>query len=144
MFFTAESDRPWAIPSPAGGTAVAPSQTAVVTIAYEAGHLPVGTHAAVVSISDPASPGSPRLPGITLTVRTMRRDLDRDRDVDQADFGHLQKCLDMTSFTPPPDRVPADLNGDGSVDDRDVRPFLVCFPGPNTTANPGCDDGYGP
>ncbi len=144
LFFTAASDRPWAIPSPAGGTAVAPSETAVLTIAYDAGHLPVGGHSAVISVSDPAALGSPRQLGITLTVRSVRPDLDQDRDVDQADFGHLQRCLDMTSFTPPAECVPADLNGDGWVDNSDLPPFLECLSGPNITANPACDDAYGP
>jgi hypothetical protein len=67
-----------------------------------------------------------------------RADFDRDGDVDQADFGHLQACLGGPLDVPVPACATADLNRDGAVDQQDVLVFLGCVSGPNIPADPAC------
>ncbi|MCP4245609.1 MAG: hypothetical protein GY778_01030, partial [bacterium] len=66
-------------------------------------------------------------------------DLDRDGDVDQADFGHLQRC-----FTGPgvnqtdPDCQDALLDLDEDVDQDDYGILQACMSGPNVPGDPDC------
>jgi hypothetical protein len=62
-------------------------------------------------------------------------DYDMDNDVDQSDFGELQKCFAGISDHPPGCEW-ADLNGDGNVNADDLNLFLPCMNGPGRT--PGC------
>ncbi len=66
-------------------------------------------------------------------------DLDRDGDVDQADFGRLQLCL-TGRYAPISDPAchDADLNGNNRVDEYDKRIFRRCISGTNLPANPDC------
>jgi hypothetical protein len=66
-------------------------------------------------------------------------DLDRDGDVDQDDFGWLQRCL-SGSYTAQPDPACRDarLDGDEDVDDADIRLFLLCVSRPNVPSDPEC------
>ncbi len=68
-------------------------------------------------------------------------DFDRDRDVDQADFGYFQACLTGRSV-PITDRACADANldGDSDVDSTDLDIFLGCVSGPDIPADPYCAD----
>ncbi|MBI4580135.1 MAG: phosphodiester glycosidase family protein, partial [Planctomycetes bacterium] len=74
-----------------------------------------------------------------LTV--LSTDFDRDNDVDQDDYGHLQAC-----FTGPtiPQADPAcqdanvDADTDQDVDYHDVAAFLQCFVGAGVPRPPGC------
>lgn len=66
-------------------------------------------------------------------------DFDLDGDVDQADFGHLQRC--MTGVNNPqddPDCQAAKLDGDGDVDQDDFGIFQSCISGSDVPADPGC------
>jgi hypothetical protein len=66
-------------------------------------------------------------------------DFDFDGDVDMADFGHLQRCL--AGFTPAiGDCMPADLDGDTYVDQRDYTIFAGCLSGAGIAPNPSCDN----
>ena len=71
--------------------------------------------------------------------RTSRVDYDRDRDVDQSDFAHLQECLSGETV-PQADPACADarLDVDADVDAADVAKFLQCVSGPDQIANPDC------
>ncbi|MGQ9652016.1 MAG: hypothetical protein ACUVXJ_18080 [Phycisphaerae bacterium] len=66
-------------------------------------------------------------------------DLDRDGDVDQADFSLLQTCL-SGSFVPPetPRCERMDFDGDNDVDDDDVARFLGCIAGPALSPEVNC------
>lgn len=75
---------------------------------------------------------------ITVTPRPMPGDFDNDEDVDQADFGFLQNCLDSGMVMPSPSCVKADLNGDIWVDSRDVTVFTRCMRGPNVPGDTTC------
>lgn len=76
-----------------------------------------------------------------------RADLDGDQDVDQTDFGLLQRCY--TGPTPAsPYPVAAcgclDINADLAIDTIDLDAFSTCYSGPNIAADPGCDVGTPP
>lgn len=71
----------------------------------------------------------------------LKVDFDRDGDVDQSDFAHMQVCL--TGLNVPitnPACMNADLDPlpDNDVDTTDLNIFLGCFSGPNVYANPNC------
>jgi hypothetical protein len=66
-------------------------------------------------------------------------DFDRDGDVDQKDFGHLQECYSGVFV---PQETPACLgsllDNDIDVDFEDLAVLLGCFSGSGVTANPNC------
>jgi hypothetical protein len=66
-------------------------------------------------------------------------DMDRDGDVDQADFGLFQACL-TGPFSPQDDPAcqRAKLDGDTDVDIDDSDLFVGCVSGPGASANPNC------
>ncbi len=66
-------------------------------------------------------------------------DFDRDTDVDQADFGHLQACFSGAAV-PQTDPKCADalLDSDEDVDANDFGIFQGCMSGANVPADPGC------
>ena len=72
---------------------------------------------------------------------TVRPDFDRDGDVDQVDFGHLQRCLTGPGIDQP-DPVCADtlLDQDEDVDVDDFAIFQGCISGPGIAPVLGCDD----
>ena len=68
-------------------------------------------------------------------------DLDRDGDVDQSDFGHLQVCLSGPGVPQEDDACTgALLDGDDDVDSGDVIIFRGCLSGTNVPGDPGCAD----
>ncbi len=74
---------------------------------------------------------------VSWTVCVLSRlDFDSDRDVDQADFAHVQKCFSGDGFQYDAGCSDADANADGDVDSSDFNTFLPCLLGANIT--PGC------
>jgi len=70
-------------------------------------------------------------------VRVLSRsDFDRDGDVDQADFGHLQGCISGEGQICASGCTDADLSGDGDVDQPDFSLFYECLGGADYP--PGC------
>ncbi|GMU20479.1 MAG: hypothetical protein AMXMBFR13_05760 [Phycisphaerae bacterium] len=65
-------------------------------------------------------------------------DFDRDGDVDQADFGTLQRCFSGNGHPYPPGCAHADLENDHDVDQNDFTVFRACMSGTNVLAEPGC------
>lgn len=66
-------------------------------------------------------------------------DFDRDGDVDQSDFGHLQVCLTEYSYTTIPAHcLDAELDNDSFINQSDVAIFLNCMSGPYRPVNPAC------
>jgi hypothetical protein len=85
-------------------------------------------------------PGTPS--GTHVNARgcpTARADFDRDADVDQSDFGHLQACLRGT-WVPQTDPAcqDADMDGNGYVDLNDLAVLLICMTGDRIAADPNC------
>ena len=71
---------------------------------------------------------------------TPRSDFDRDGDVDQADFGHLQACMSGPGIAQnDPDCQDTRLDTDNDVDQTDFGIFHGCMSGANVPADPGCD-----
>jgi hypothetical protein len=72
---------------------------------------------------------------------TARADFDRDLDVDQEDFGHLQACL-TGPIMPQTDPNCADtlLDDDDHVDHHEVSMFLNCLTAPGRQADPYCSN----
>jgi hypothetical protein len=66
-------------------------------------------------------------------------DFDRDGDVDQEDFGHLQACMtgDANPVTDPA-CFDARLDGDSDVDMADFAIFYGCMSGADMPADPNC------
>lgn len=71
-------------------------------------------------------------------------DYDGDGDVDQADFGVLQRCFTGTTpGIPTFDDIVChcfDRNGDNDIDQDDMTLFTKCASGPEVAAVAGCDD----
>jgi hypothetical protein len=66
-------------------------------------------------------------------------DFDHDGDVDQADFGFLQACLDVPGYPNPSSACdPARLDADEDVDQDDLALFLQCMAGEAIPADPNC------
>jgi hypothetical protein len=63
-------------------------------------------------------------------------DFDVDEDVDQSDFGFLQRCLSGDGHTYAPGCGLEDLDGDGDVDQADVAIFQGRLSGPGVSADP--------
>lgn len=106
--------------------------------------LPVGPMYYRIMSGEPNPDGGPRLymrsPIRSYFVRlAIPGDFDRDDDVDQEDFGHLQGCLSGPGI----DQVlaaclDARLDDDADVDAADVEVFLDCYAGPNSPPAAGC------
>lgn len=70
---------------------------------------------------------------------SIKPDMDRDGDVDQADFGLFQLCLTGPSVAQPlPACQAARLDNDEDVDQNDFGIFQSCMKGPGVYADPQC------
>ena len=81
--------------------------------------------------------------GVPVTLAgcaTSTSDFDRDGDVDQSDFGHLQACY-TGSGQPCEDSLCLDarLDSDTDVDQDDFAILQQCMSGPNIPVILGCD-----
>lgn len=66
-------------------------------------------------------------------------DFDLDGDVDQSDYGRLQRCLsDLDSVPEDLACGGVDLNRDGKVNRNDIAVFMRCLVGPGFPADPNC------
>ncbi len=92
-----------------------------------------------MTVSGPAGV-APRVLTVNLTVRTVKGDFDQDSDVDQDDFGHLQKCLNGSAPQLDPLCADARLDGDEYVNGGDIDRFLACYSGPEIEASPACEN----
>ena len=76
--------------------------------------------------------------GVSVDVRPPA-DMDRDGDVDLADFISFQACFNGPNRPPKSDCAgQADFDGDGDVDLADFGAFQDCFNGPNRAPGAGC------
>ena len=90
-----------------------------------------------------ACPGT--LPGAQVDSagcpRVVASDFDHDGDVDQEDFGHLQRCLTGSNvLQDAADCQDSRLDTDTDVDRDDLELFLRCWSGPNLAAPATCTD----
>ena len=75
---------------------------------------------------------------VHISVAGYTGDFDGDGDVDQADFSHLQLCLNGNVAPTDPACTDADLDKNGFVDVPDTLIFTDCLRGPGVPANPSC------
>ena len=68
-------------------------------------------------------------------------DFDKDGDVDQEDFGHIQQCFsgEDVPLTDPACQA-ARLDGDEDVDEQDLSIFIGCMSGAGVPADPTCTE----
>ena len=79
--------------------------------------------------------------GANSDVYTVPVDFDKDGDVDQSDFGLLQRCFTGTAVpTIAPECQKADLNHDLRIDEFDTGKFLHCCTGAGLAGDPHCAD----
>jgi len=97
-----------------------------------------GTYTVTLTVDGPGGPGSLTLADYIVVVDSVAADFDRDRDVDQSDFGHLQKCLTGTGPVGPGCEN-ADLDEDGCVNNSDFLRLYQCFSGPGALPDPACE-----
>jgi CubicO group peptidase (beta-lactamase class C family) len=143
--FAVSTDQPWLNVAPSSGSTTGPGMP--FTISYSLADQPIGTHVGVIEVRDngssPAASNSPQVITVTVTVHSVRPDLDADGDVDQEDFGRFQACLtDHSHPQIPPECIPANLNGDDVIDQADFVLFYGCISGPGVLADAGCDDAF--
>ncbi len=135
--YSVTPDAPWLSVSPASGTSTGESDD--ITLAYDGvATLPRGVHVATVSVSAPEALNSPRALTVTVTVRTVKPDMNGDGDVDQEDFGVFQRCLSGNLPQPEPSCATAKMDGDGDVDEQDFLIFFECMSGADTAAVRTC------
>jgi hypothetical protein len=66
-------------------------------------------------------------------------DFDRDGDVDQEDFGHLQACLSGPGVVQSEEAcADALLDPDDDVDNDDFGLYQTCYSGANVAIDPSC------
>lgn len=141
--FTVAADQPWINVSPISGSSTGPADSVSITISYSTIDLAIGTHRATITVEDEAAANHPRFIDVTVNVKSVLPDFDVDADVDLGDFGYLQACLSPVMGGPPPSGSnPADLDGDGVVDIKDIQVFQDCLSGPETLVDFACDDAY--
>lgn len=107
------------------------------TVSYAVSGKLAGTYSAAIIVTGNAW-NSPRTISVTLTIRTVKPDLDRDGDVDQQDFGALQVCYTQGGSQPEGPCREADFNSDNLVNQADLTIFLDCLSGQGVLADRAC------
>ena len=69
-------------------------------------------------------------------------DFDRDNDVDQSDFAHLQLCFTGSAALTDPACADADLDGNGMINADDLAVFSTCLSGPQVPFPEGGLDSF--
>ena len=100
-----------------------------------------GTYDVTLTVAGVGQNDSITRTAYVVVYEPVRPDFDGDRDVDLADFGHLQACYTGPLAGPPdPGCEDADFDGDNHIDQDDFTIFQACMSGPNIMADPTCDD----
>jgi hypothetical protein len=129
----------WLSVNPASG--VSTGEVDPISINYSTAGLGLGTYTATITISAAGAGNSPQTIGVTVTVKppAIPGDFDGDGDVDQSDFGYLQKCLTgpgLAVVDPACDG--ARLDADDDVDSEDMVLFSGCMSGAGKDGDPDC------
>ncbi|MHC4444468.1 MAG: CehA/McbA family metallohydrolase domain-containing protein [Planctomycetota bacterium] len=136
--YTIQCSQPWLRVGSRSGDSNDCSDIDTIIIAY-AGGLALGSHFATIDVIDPNALNNPQSIQIELLVIPIPADFDADGDVDQEDFGHLQKCISGTGIAQNnPECLNARLDGDLDVDIKDYNLFKACISGANIPADPNC------
>jgi hypothetical protein len=135
--YSISDDADWLSVSPDSGSSTGEADT--ITITYDTAALPAGVYNAVITVSAPEDAGGPKALAVSLTVESVKPDIDGDGDVDQTDFAFLQICFagSGTAVTGPCTR--ADFTLDDRVDAADLSVYLACQTQADVAANRNCD-----
>jgi len=137
--YTIETDVPWLGVEPASGSSS--GQADPITVTYHLAELAPGQHTGTITISSNEAYNSPRAVTVQLTIETVEADFDRDGDVDQKDFGHLQACLSGPAIPQQdPGCLDARLDLGEDVDAADFVLLYRCLSGPGVPVDPNCAD----
>lgn len=142
--FDNPGDPTWLEVSPLSGDSTGLGDADTITLTWPdpvVSTLDIGTYTATVTIADPLAFNNPQTVDVTLTIKTVLPDHDKDGDVDLNDFGTQQACLNGTQPIPPGCGI-ADLDGDGFVAQSDIVIFEGCMSGENILADSSCDDAW--
>ena len=118
----------WVSVAPDNGTSSGEQDP--ITISYDEAGLDPGLNKCTVTVTAPEASNSGTSLLINVTVEPPAADFDKDCDVDQKDFGHLQSC--MTGGGAPQTLeacMNARLDEDEDVDEADFAVFQGCFSG---------------
>ncbi len=132
-------DADWLLVEPDSGTCG--SEPVMIGISYDVADLPIGVHEATITVSSPEAFNGSQTLAVSVDVRSVGPDLDRDGDVDLDDFARLQACLTGAGMAQNgPACAGARLGEDGDVDVHDLSRLRLCFSGAEIPADPACDD----
>ena len=86
---------------------------------------------------DPTNGGTSEIFALN-RFRYVPADFNRDADVDQSDFAHLQACYTALGLDPSAECADADLNQDDNIDAVDFWYFQGCYSGPGIEPTLDC------
>lgn len=138
--YSITDDVNWLYVTPSSGTSA--GETDTITVHYTCASLSAGTYYGTIEVEAPGAVNTPQSISVTLTIGEPPPpgDFDSDRDVDQEDFGKLQRCYSGLGTHPAAGCEQADLDGDDDVDHDDFHVFEDCMSGPNVVADSNCAD----
>lgn len=138
LTYTVVDDSGWMNVTPSGGSSTGESDP--FTVIYNVAGLSAGTYSGVITVTAPGATNSPITLPVTLTIQTVKPDMDGDGDVDMQDFGLFQACYSGSGFPQNASECQkARIDADTDVDLNDFALFQACLTGANIMATPGCD-----
>ncbi len=135
--YTISDNANWLGVSPTSGSSTGELDT--ITVTYDTDSLPIGPHAASITVSAVGALNTPQTVEVSLQVKPHPGDFDLDSDVDLVDFSRLQRCLSGPGFAQTsPQCLITRLDADEDVDNDDLNIFLGCLSGAGISPAPGC------
>ena len=127
----------WLTAAPDAGSSV--DQADPITVSYEVAELRAGVYPARITVTGNAY-NSPQTIQVMVTVQTVWADFDGDCDVDQEDFGHLQRCFSGPGIPQQdPECFDTDFDKDNDADTEDFDRFQSCHSGADVCAASDCE-----
>jgi hypothetical protein len=137
MNYTIGDNASWLSVSPNSGD-VGGAEVDTISVNYAVQNLGVGTHNAIITITSSEATNSPQTVAVSVSI-PQPGDFDSDGDVDQADFGVMQRCLSGDGHAQPAAECQlAKFSDDNDVDEADMGTFLQCVSGADVMADPEC------
>jgi hypothetical protein len=133
LTYSIADDGSWLTVTPPSGSSTGTPNTH--TVSYDVSGRSAGTYTATITVSGNANPAAI---AVSMTIRTVKPDLDGDGDVDQGDFGLFQTCYTVPGGQPEGACAAADFNGDHTVSSLDFDVFMACMSGPGVPAVRTC------
>ncbi len=135
LSYTITDDADWLTVTPDSGSSTGAANTH--TVSFNVSSKTADTYHATITVAGNAWNTDKQI-SVTLTIQTVRPDIDGDGDVDQIDFGVFQACYTLPGNVAQGPCAAADLNGDTFVTGTDVPIFLNCLSGSGTPADKTC------